>query len=302
MIDHPRRQACEPVRPDSHEEDFWSKVIKTWILGYCDLQLVSGLALLTVALIRIRANQGQIRVYHFSIASDLAWFSSNTYLSSLVILREDYFKTSTVVRTIRAVGTVVMLALMILQTVYMGDKLWKDFFNCPTECLIEHLQLGGSNGTMSTDDIFWLVCGYGCLLGSMFEAPNRIYNQFLTMFDDFLESMTFQVSSPVSVHLLPQYVRYLALRCCRTVIHFVHSGVTSLFLRLVFDVAWYGASMYILVRDRRKGQALIGNGSENVWGFGQVLPCFLLLLPLLVSIEAFFGTIPSYQSGVYSSQ
>lgn len=129
-----------------------------------------GLALLIVALIRIPANQGQIRVYHFSVASDLAWFSSNPYLSPLVILREEYFKTSTVVRTIRAVGTAAMLGLMIVQTVYMGDKLWNDYFNCPTECLIEHLKIGGSNGTMSRDDIFWLLWGYSLLLGSMFKC------------------------------------------------------------------------------------------------------------------------------------
>jgi hypothetical protein len=263
-------------------------VIKTWILAYCDQQLVFGIALLIVTLIRIPANQGQIRVYHFTIASDLAWFSSNTYLSSLVILGEEYFKTSTVVRTIRVVGTATMLALMILQTVYMGDKLWNDYFNCPAECLIEHLKIGGSNGTMSRDDIFWLLWGYTLLLGSMFETPNRIYKKLVTKCDEFLDSIPIQFSL---VHLRPQFVTYITVWTARKLISIIHCCVTSLILRLIFDMSWYGVSVAILVRNRGRGQDLIGNGSENVWGFGQVLPCFLLLLPLLVSIEAFFGNI-----------
>jgi len=197
------RQAPAPGQ-GGHEggvgfHDFWSKVIKTWILGYCDQQLVFGIVLLIVSLIHIPANQGQIRVYHFTIACILAWFSSNTYLSSLVILGEEYFKTSTVVMTIRAVGTAAMLALMILQTVYTGDKLRNDYFNCPVECVIEHLKIGGSNGRMSRDDIFWLLWGYSLLLSSMFEAPNRIYRHFITKFNDFLES----IAIPFSLGHLP---------------------------------------------------------------------------------------------------
>jgi len=46
--------------------------MKMWIMGHCHQQLVFGLELLVVALIRVPANQGQIRVYHFSIVS---WFS-----------------------------------------------------------------------------------------------------------------------------------------------------------------------------------------------------------------------------------
>ncbi len=50
-----------------------------------DQQLVNGTTML-VAIIYLR-NQGTLSGYHYTMATGLVWFSSNTHLLSLLILR-----------------------------------------------------------------------------------------------------------------------------------------------------------------------------------------------------------------------
>ena len=50
-----------------------------------DTQLVSGIAMLISASKKLR--DGSISVYHFNIVTDLAWFSSNTHILTLLVIR-----------------------------------------------------------------------------------------------------------------------------------------------------------------------------------------------------------------------
>jgi hypothetical protein len=76
---------------DTPKRSFWREVAERLILGFSDQQLVTGTALLLAAFIRLPATNGQIRAYHFSVITDrVAWFSANTHLVTLFVLR-DYF-------------------------------------------------------------------------------------------------------------------------------------------------------------------------------------------------------------------
>lgn len=154
----------------------------------------------------------------------------------------------------------------------------------PCMVFVQHLIIVLGNGKMTGSDTFWLLWGYGLLLGSMFEASGQIYRSLVITIASWHRTILSSHTAPISLRILA-YI----LKCIDGFIWLIHCIVTSCFLRLLFDLVWFGVSMYILVRDRRKGQKLIGNGTENVWGFGQVFPCFVLLLPLLTSIEAFYG-------------
>ena len=70
---------------------FWSKVMERLVLGFSDQQLVTGTAMLLVAFIRVPLSHGRISVYHFTIITDLAWYSANTHVLTLFVLKE-YFR------------------------------------------------------------------------------------------------------------------------------------------------------------------------------------------------------------------
>lgn len=63
----------------------WSEALFEICMQLSDQQLVTGTAL-PATIIYLR-NQGAISVYHYTMATNLAWFSSNTHLLSLLILR-----------------------------------------------------------------------------------------------------------------------------------------------------------------------------------------------------------------------
>jgi hypothetical protein len=71
---------------DEDSRQRMSQTLLQVILSLSDQQLITGLAILIVATIRMQV--GQLSVYHYSICTDLAWFSSNTHLATLDILTE----------------------------------------------------------------------------------------------------------------------------------------------------------------------------------------------------------------------
>lgn len=82
--------------------------MKRFILTLSDQQLATGLAILIAAI----ANQCTLTVWEFQLAFALAWFSSTTHLATLDVLRE-YFLSHGVVRNWRVFGMVTLLLLLI---------------------------------------------------------------------------------------------------------------------------------------------------------------------------------------------
>lgn len=78
------KHICLPAREVVPQADLLSECFYrvTWSLS--DQQLVTGIAIL-VASFKL-FNEGAITAYHFTIARDLAFFSSNSHLLSLLAL------------------------------------------------------------------------------------------------------------------------------------------------------------------------------------------------------------------------
>ena len=138
---------------DTPKRRFWREVVERLILGFSDQQLVTGTALLLAAFIRLPATNGQIRAYHFSVITDLAWFSANTHLVTLFVLR-DYFANHLALRLWRTIGMLIMIAFLVAASILSTNKYWYgnpngflngqpvEFsgLNCPTICLIRDLK------------------------------------------------------------------------------------------------------------------------------------------------------------------
>jgi hypothetical protein len=173
---------------DLPRRSFWSKVVERLILGFSDQQLVTGTTILLAAFIRLPTSNGQIRVYHFSIVTDLAWFSANTHLITLFVLR-DYFSTHIALRLWRTVGMVVMIILLVVASILSTNKYWYgnpdrfvdghsvyfSGFNCPTICLIGDLEtnIGGSPLKWLIVNVVLLFWGYSVALARLYYSPRN---------------------------------------------------------------------------------------------------------------------------------
>lgn len=71
-------------KPTNEFRDFWIPVIEKVVLNLSDQQLLTGLSVLVAGF----GTHCSISVYHFAIVSDLAWFSANLHLSSLIVLQQ----------------------------------------------------------------------------------------------------------------------------------------------------------------------------------------------------------------------
>jgi len=175
--DHVTQRLRRPLYLSDDKLEFWSNVTKKVVLALSDIQLVTGISMLLVGFVRIPANNGQISVYHMSIISDLAAFSSSTHLSTLGVLRPDYFETHLFLRIIRAFGMALTYILLSIANIWTGDEYWYDNFNCPLECEIGSggpYKIGGGNEVAMIYDLVFLTVTYISLFFSNVRSPQEI--------------------------------------------------------------------------------------------------------------------------------
>lgn len=61
-------------------------------------------------------------------------------------------------------------------------------------------------------------------------------------------------------------------------------------LALTSNVIFFFSGIQLLVLQKSIGRNLMGSDQdENIWGFGQVLSVLLLVLPVLVATETYYG-------------
>ncbi|RMJ20148.1 hypothetical protein CDV36_000151 [Fusarium kuroshium] len=73
---------CIKSRMDKIESTIFS-----FVLSLADMQLVTGIAMLSAAIIKLHDENDEIAIYHFSMVTNLAWFSSTVHLLTLLAIR-----------------------------------------------------------------------------------------------------------------------------------------------------------------------------------------------------------------------
>ena len=92
----------------------WNKALQRAVLSSSDLQILTGLAILTSGYVQLGCRG--LAVYHWQLVVDLAFFSSVTHLTTLTCLRT-YFQTRNFLRLIR-------LICMGVLAIMLGCALW----------------------------------------------------------------------------------------------------------------------------------------------------------------------------------
>ena len=233
---------------------FWSSVTKKVLLGLSDAQLLTGIAMQLTALI----DHCKLSIYHFWIAVNLAQLSTVTHLMTMVALRQ-YFLEHAHSSIVRVVLILFNVALYLYQA-YVGDA----------------IAYSNSIGDYSQS----LACYYQ---GS---RPSIKNNNGLRHY---------WIASLVLIIVLHATLLYIVFLSHR------NNGIKVWWKKWLLRLPIIVASAYMLLaivvlavnvipNTQALGKSLVTiGGSEREWDFGQLLPMFLLAIPLLAGWETAWG-------------
>ncbi|KAK3374719.1 hypothetical protein B0H63DRAFT_548994, partial [Podospora didyma] len=231
-----------------------------------DTQLVTGIAMLCAAVIRLR--HGLISVYHFSMVKNLVWFSSNVHLLTLLVIRADMLVTmkkgerlvhlrhGTWQKRLEArmgrggdmlakvVCMLLMAALLLYCSWVSGAEGWEDNYTCPARCALDRPK-GGEALRWIKVDFALVIYAYPMACVPLWPWAGRMWLD--RIWHRLIDNKTLGTKS-----IKPWSVRWV----------FVPLNVVH---------AWMGP--------KEKEREL------DVDGFGQLIPLFLLGLPFC----RFFG-------------
>ena len=119
----------------------WLRLLDRLVLGLSDQQLVSGIAILLIAII----TRCRIATYHFQLIMDLGTLSCATHFVSVVSLRT-YFRKYLTAAITRIVAMVFFAALLVTGSFLTGRSTPRDQLKCIASCRAKNAR----------DTRFWL--------------------------------------------------------------------------------------------------------------------------------------------------
>ena len=289
--------------------------LEHFVLALSDQQLVTGVAVLFAGFLKICS----MPIYYFNIVASLAWFSSATHLTTLGVLRT-YFVDYPTVRGWRVLGMVLIFSLLIV-ALLPG---WDEHYNSvPISCAYMGLQIERNFPNIATilTTLGFFIIIYTERIARLFSKDGD-WNLSDVLIERLVKSYTGNTyweptyrkiakgtqkakksNSQVSSMIMAERERVRFRRFDRVMRNnrnrlkrvawataFMTQEISYSFLSqisiLVFDLT-YGFAQTIMYRTYTPTRGIDGN--QNEMGFGQLVPLFLLLLPVLAIGEIYFG-------------
>ncbi|KAK6541621.1 hypothetical protein TWF694_007421 [Orbilia ellipsospora] len=282
------------------------EAVSKFILALSDQQLATGLAIMIAAV----ANQCTLTNYDFRIAFSLAWFSAITHLATLDCLQE-YFRTHRTIWNMRLIGVVAFLGLLVsgmipkavdislpvacrsrpsetdpstLDTTFF-DPISFGLFLIPWFLLWVYLRriIRQYNLKRRKDYILQAVIPwFGICKPPAFrptEAERKRYYEHLfaeKTARDLRKSLDAMKASSVIKRNFAMFVRVLQV---------YDQSFLSQTPPLIFMLA-YGLSQIIY----SQWFSVVEVRLDTSMGFGQIIPLFLLVLPIFAAAEIYYET------------
>ena len=285
------------VTEDTRE--YWLTIIEKLMLSISDQQLVTGITILATGFLKC-----DITAYHFSFVSDLAWLSSSAHMISLRFL-DLYLRKYAAARIWRIFLMFCMYVLLMATLILENSSGWYGNLAFPAQCYFmdttDSFITKGATALAFFFNTFLLTLGYARVLAPL----------ILLSFAELRKWLLSKISSPVK-SVMPPVVRLKTVGQDSTE-HLSRSG-TTLFSRArtwwnndwvtcFFDSFWFGWGVYGMVSDRTSGAPYIPSGSlsaQSNWGFGQLVPVFLIFIPIFTAFEIFWGKSSLSKSSIQS--
>jgi hypothetical protein len=237
-------------------------------------------------------SDGTMSVYHFTIITDLAWFSSSTHLFSLVVRRcydesakrrseerEEHRGWRLRLPIIVRVALMLLLASLLLFVCWVsGYSCWYQEFRCPALCTVS-----GSKGGVPLQ---WTIVNFVLIL---YAYPIHMLQLSFTARKFWMHH--------VREHILPEQVAYcgrlprkprallsMAFLTAWNVLASEVSHAVELIVWFSFGCLWIG-------QDRARGHEILTDSEleeeDKVGIFSQLVPLLLLLLPFIQLIQCY---------------
>ncbi|KAK0651014.1 hypothetical protein B0T16DRAFT_489112 [Cercophora newfieldiana] len=290
------------------------------ILAMCDIQIVTGLGILVSGYADLKSG---ISAYHFLLVGLVAWFSNLTHIAGLTVLRH-YLHRRPSQKWIR-LSLMIILSVMLLTamgpTVFFNWPVWESLSETAGE---EEKRFQGSAGLPGSYAICffnarraiqWHYSDTEVKLEASPSFQSVLISMLLLVFS--LASRTIKLQSTLSSavkktrgYFSNRYKAYIRRCFCiepsfrrrkprsrstqfmRTIFCTQMTNLlviriyTDLLVSTLSDIYWllisaiWGTIKLFLVK-----QSVVIE--EDSWAFGQILPAFLLLAPLLTTMEIF---------------
>lgn len=282
------------------------RALFSFVMSLADMQLVTGIAMLAAAVIKL--HRGSISVYHFSMVTSLAWFSSNVHLLALLAIRTELVGSMKIGRrwlpppsqpefsmsrrarsvfswggdiTVRVTAMLTLAALLLYCSYVSGARRWNDNYNCPAACA-KGKEKGG-------EPLAWMVVNFALVL---LTYPERCLALWPGVGEWWIDKARHWI---VDYQGLAKPERDEEIKPWRKVFAWVWYVISSETLEVAVDgLLWFALGVYWTFDDRNTIHAEWQNYSDidkenDVEGFGQLVPLLLLGLPFLQLLETYCG-------------
>ncbi|KAK4164339.1 hypothetical protein QBC43DRAFT_370002 [Cladorrhinum sp. PSN259] len=266
-----------------------------------DTQLVTGIAVMVsaVAGLHQKDKNEPMTVYHFDIATDLAWFSSITHLSSLLVLRYQHSPTAKkgpdrvklpwrmkgwplkIHVGARLVLMLLFASLLLYASWVTGYQCWDYDTACPAKCTLGQPK-GGSPQQ-------WLVVNWVLIFVGY---TRHVLGLSVTIRSFWLDHVRRFVvpHKPVGLKKLDWGPRRAITDLFKTLFFWVWNMCCSDIFDIMELLLWFGLGCYGIIDTRNDGHEVMTETeaeAEDRIGFGQLVPIVLLLSSPLAVIESY---------------
>ncbi|KAL8870771.1 MAG: hypothetical protein Q9174_003261 [Haloplaca sp. 1 TL-2023] len=286
-------QKVPPLRKRKLRTNFWQPVVEELVMTLSNQQIVVGVAILITGFLK----HCSISVYHFSIVADLAWFSSNTHLTSLNVLQV-YLEERPRVRDWRVGLMVTILCGMLAAHIMEGHQAWYSSWNSPAQCLFDDLpgNVGGEPGKSMFINLFLLVFGYTTAIARLYRSTwldEMLYNRPVdkmskacTRLKDKRTVMRTKGRLQTFIALTLIFPEEKIVSSTKKVFVVFVTVLSSLTANFILDIVWFALGLVDIIDDRNIDPEET-DGNENAWGFGQIVPVLLLFSIVLTFKELY---------------
>jgi hypothetical protein len=267
-------------------------------------------------MVGVVANQRILSLYEFSVALSLAWFSSTTHLATLDALVE-YFREHGTVRNWRVGG---MLSLLILLSYCLFLEMFAQTvleLPVPIQCyFLQQANSPANQGYLGTFYIMSIIStvlvlyilwgGYILRIGKLYDislAEKAIisYKQLFLPKSSMLKNgirpdrseANAEMRSSKRLDSLQRIMKATTKSKWKAKLLSSSYQYDTSFLSSMSGVAFslsYGISQVVAYRWLDQGVSI---DIPSTVDFGQITPIFLLVLPILVAAEIYYGTTSS---------
>ncbi|KAL6399904.1 hypothetical protein AUP68_17314 [Ilyonectria robusta] len=270
--------------------DLWANCLYDLVMSLSDQQLVTGFAILVSGLIGL--GNGSITIYHFTTVTELAWFSSNTHLLSLLVVhsyadsvkyfspeRDDpkrQYLSRQAINWIRITLMSLMAILLLFGSWVSAYENWNSEYNCPAKCTLEKAR-GGKPLMWMRVDFFYVFYNYVPGILDLIR-PFRLW--WIDRFRWYCIDSRGQPADKSHTSfwdMPPKALRYVGI--VFRVFWYILASETVSFLEMVY---WFTSGVISIFDTQQFGHSIMKNpDDEKKLGFGQLVPVFLLVIQIM---------------------